>query len=295
MSDLPQTEGRNPRSAGLDRLDTSTLVGVLAEEQREAVEAVLGQREVIAAVVDEIAARLRAGGRLHYIGAGTSGRLGFLDASEMPPTFGTPLGFICAHIAGGRDALTRAIEGAEDDGEAGAREMRGHVAPGDALVGISASGGAPYVVAAIEAARAIGAYTVGVANSEDTPVHRAAEAAIVLRTGPEPLTGSTRLKAGTSQKLLLNTISTAVMVRLGKVYDNLMVDVVATNEKLRGRARRLVQTLTGRDAREATELLAAAGGSVKLAALMGRAGLDAEAAAAVLARHGGSLRASLGE
>jgi len=126
-------------------------------------------------------------------------------------------------------------------------------------------------------------------------VHRAAEAAIVLRTGPEPLTGSTRLKAGTSQKLLLNTISTAVMVRLGKVYDNLMVDVVATNEKLRGRARRLVQTLTGRDAREATELLAAAGGSVKLAALMGRAGLDAEAAAAVLARHGGSLRASLGE
>lgn len=295
MSELPQTEARNPRSVGLDMLDTPGLVRVLAEEQREAVDAVLAVAPAIASVVDAIVARLRAGGTLHYIGAGTSGRLGFLDASEMPPTFGTPVGYICAHIAGGQAALTRAIEGAEDDGEAGAREVRDHVAAGDVLIGISASGGAPYVVRAIETARAAGAYTVGVANSENAPLHRAAEAEIVLRTGPEPLTGSTRLKAGTSQKLLLNTISTAVMVRLGKTYDNLMVDVVATNAKLRVRARRLVETLTGGDAETATRLLAAAGGSVKLAALMGRSGLDAEAAAALLARNGGSLRASLGE
>ena len=295
MSDLPQTEGRNPRSAGLDRLDTPALVELLAEEQRAAIDAVLGQRDVIAAVVDAVAERLRAGGRLHYVGAGTSGRLGYLDASEMPPTFGTPRDLVCPHIAGGVEAITRAIEGAEDDGEAGAREMRDHVRAGDAVVGISASGGAPYVVRALETARALGAYTVGVANSEDTAVHRAAETAIVLRTGPEPLTGSTRLKAGTSQKVLLNTLSTAVMVRSHKVYDNLMIDVVATNEKLRGRSQRLVSHLTGLDAGRARELIAAAGGSVKTAALMGLRDLDADAARALLAAHGGSLRASLGE
>jgi len=295
MSDLPQTEGRNPRSVGLDRLGTPALVELLAEEQRAAVDAVIGQRDVVATVVDAIAVRLRAGGRLHYVGAGTSGRLGYLDASEMPPTFGTPRDLVCPHIAGGVEAITRAIEGAEDDGEAGAREMRDHVRPDDAVIGISASGGAPYVVRALETARAIGAYTVGVANSEETAVHRAAEIAIVLRTGPEPLTGSTRLKAGTSQKVLLNTISTAVMVRSHKVYDNLMIDVVATNEKLRGRSQRLVSHLTGLDAARAQALIAAAGGSVKTAALMGLRGLDADAARALLAEHGGSLRASLGE
>jgi len=295
MSDLPQTEGRNPRSIGLDLLATPDLVELLADEQRAAVDAVVQQRDVIATVVDAVAARLRAGGRLHYVGAGTSGRLGYLDASEMPPTFGTPRDLVCPHIAGGVEAITRAIEGAEDDGEAGAAEMRDHVKAGDAVIGISASGGAPYVVRALETARAIGAYTVGVANSEDTPIHRAAETAIVLRTGPEPLTGSTRLKAGTSQKLLLNTISTAVMVRSNKVYDNLMIDVVATNEKLRGRSQRLVSHLTGLEAGPANALIAAAGGSVKTAALMGLRNLDAETARALLAEHGGSLRASLGE
>lgn len=295
MSELPQTEARNPRSIGLDLLSTPDLVELLADEQRAAVDAVVQQRDVIATVVDTIAARLRTGGRLHYVGAGTSGRLGYLDASEMPPTFGTPRDLVCAHIAGGVDAITRAIEGAEDDGEAGAAEMRDHVHPGDAVIGISASGGAPYVVRALETARAIGAYTIGVANSENTPVHRAAETAIVLRTGPEPLTGSTRLKAGTSQKLLLNTISTAVMVRSNKVYDNLMIDVVATNEKLRGRSQRLVSHLTGLEAGPANALIAAAGGSVKTAALMGLRNLDAEDARALLAAHGGSLRASLGE
>lgn len=295
MSDLPQTEGRNARSIGLDLLATPDLVELLADEQRAAVDAVVEQRDVIATVVDTVAARLRAGGRLHYVGAGTSGRLGYLDASEMPPTFGTPGDLVCPHIAGGVEAITRAIEGAEDDGEAGAAEMRDHVKAGDAVIGISASGGAPYVVRALETARGIGAYTVGVANSEATPVHRAAETAIVLRTGPEPLTGSTRLKAGTSQKLLLNTISTAVMVRSNKVYDNLMIDLVATNEKLRGRSQRLVSHLTGLEAGPANALIAAAGGSVKTAALMGLRNLDADSARALLAEHGGSLRASLGE
>jgi N-acetylmuramic acid 6-phosphate etherase len=295
MSTLPQTEGRNPRSHGMDMLATPDLVELLADEHRAAVDAVVAQRDTIATVVDEVSARLRAGGRLHYVGAGTSGRLGYLDASEMPPTFGTPRDLVCAHIAGGIDALTRAIEGAEDDGDAGAAEMRGHVAPGDAVVGLSASGGAPYVVEAIRAAREIGAYTVGVANSDDAPLHRVAETAIVLRSGPEPLTGSTRLKAGTAQKLLLNTISTAVMVRLGKTFDNLMVDMVATNEKLRGRAQRLVSTVTGLDMETARTLLAAAGGSVKVASLMGRRGVDADAARNLLAAHGGSLRACLVE
>jgi N-acetylmuramic acid 6-phosphate etherase len=290
---LPQTEHVNPRSVGLDRLSTIDLVGLLVDEQRAAVDAVFEQRELIARVVDEIAKRVPAGGRIHYVGAGTSGRLGFLDASEMPPTFGTPSDLFCAHIAGGLDALTRAIEGAEDDGDAGVAEMRGHVASGDAVIGISASGGARYVVRAIETARAIGAFTVGVANSDDAPLLRAAEVSIVLHTGPEPLTGSTRLKAGTSQKLLFNAISTAVMVRLGKVHDNLMVDVVATNMKLRRRALRLVEQLTGLDGVRSQDLLDASSGSVKVAVVMGLRGVDAAQARALLDAHDGVLRAVL--
>lgn len=291
--DLPQTESVNPNTAGLDEMATGELVRVLAAEQRAAVDAVIAQDRALAAAVDEIAQRLRRGGRLHYAGAGTSGRLGFLDASEMPPTFGTDPSLVCAHIAGGIGALTRAVEGAEDDAEAGARDMRGHVQPADALVGISASGGAPYVLGAIRAAREIGAWTLGIANSPGSPLPSAADLGIVLATGPEPLTGSTRLKAGTSQKILLNTLSTAVMVRLGKVYDNLMVDVVATNAKLRKRAQRLVMTLTGADEPRAAELLLASGGSVKLAVVMARKGADAEQARELLESRGGSLRASL--
>ena len=291
--DLPQTESVNPNTAGLDQMATGDLVRVLASEQRAAVDAVVAEDRALAAAVDEIARRLSRGGRLHYAGAGTSGRLGFLDASEMPPTFGTDPSLVCAHIAGGIGALTRAVEGAEDDAEAGAREMRDHVQPGDALVGVSASGGAPYVLGAIRAAREIGAWTLGVANSAGSPLPKAADLGIVLATGPEPLTGSTRLKAGTSQKILLNTLSTAVMVRLGKVYDNLMVDVVATNAKLRKRAQRLVMALTGADERRAAELLLASAGSVKIAVVMARKGANADQARSVLQTHGGSLRASL--
>lgn len=289
-----QTEERNRETAGLDCLSTEDLVNVLAVEQRKAPDAVASQCARIAIAVDHIAARLRAGGRLHYLGAGTSGRLGFLDASEMPPTFGTDPALICAHIAGGLGALTRAVEGAEDDGEAGAGEMRGHVHAGDAVVGISASGGAAYVVRAIESARAAGAWTLGVSNNAGSLLGSAADLEIVLATGPEPLTGSTRLLAGTSQKVLLNTLSTAVMVRLGKVYDNLMVDVVATNNKLRVRALRLVMDLTAGDEVRARELLAAADGNVKLAVLIGRLGVGAEEGRSILRSSGGSLRGGLG-
>ena len=290
---LPQTERINPRSIGLDRLPTVDLVGLLVDEQRAAVDAVMDQRILIAFVVDEIAKRMRAGGRVHYVGAGTSGRLGFLDASEMPPTFGTSRDLFCGHIAGGLDALTRAIEGAEDDADAGAAEMKGHVVAADAVIGVSASGGAPYVVRAIQTAKAVGAFTVGVANSDDAPLVRAAEVGIVLNTGPEPLTGSTRLKAGTSQKLLFNAISTAVMVRLGKVHDNLMVDVVATNKKLRRRALHLVEQLTGLDGSLSQHLLDASGGSVKVAVVMGLRKLDVDQARALLDANDGVLRAVL--
>ncbi|MGZ3496254.1 MAG: N-acetylmuramic acid 6-phosphate etherase [Vulcanimicrobiaceae bacterium] len=290
---LPQTEAINPRTSGLDELSTADLVYVLADEQRAAVDAVVAQSVAIARAVDEISARLRAGGRLHYVGAGTSGRLGILDASEMPPTFGTDPSLVCAHIAGGETAIRTAVEGAEDDAQAGAREMRDHVLASDAVVGISASGGAPFVVGALETARSIGAWTLGIANSPGAPVLQAADLGIVLETGPEPLTGSTRLKAGTSQKVLLNTLSTATMVRLGKVYDNLMVDVVATNKKLRGRARRLVTAITSVDDDRAQALLDAAGGRVKVAAVMARHGVDADAARSMLDRNHGDLRKSL--
>lgn len=290
---LPTTEEVNPRTSGLDELTTLQLVEVLADEHRLAVDAVLAVSRLTAQVVDAVTARMRDGGRLHYVGAGTSGRLGYLDASEMPPTFGTAPELVCAHIAGGVGALIKAVEGAEDDAAAGDAEMKEHVRSGDAVIGISASGGAPYVVGAIERARAIGAYTVGVSNSANSRLSAAAEVAIVLDTGAEPLTGSTRLKAGTSQKLLLNTISTAVMVRLGKVHDNLMVDMVATNQKLRDRALRLVVRLTGLDAERAQPLLDEAGGNVKVAAVMGKRGVSAAAARELLATHRGFLRAAI--
>jgi N-acetylmuramic acid 6-phosphate etherase len=287
---LPQTELQNPRTAGLDVLTTLELVDVLAREQRAAVEAVEAVSDVLAGVVDEVARRLSAGGKLHYVGSGSSGRLGFLDASEMPPTFGTPPELVCAHISGGAAALRHSIEGAEDDGSAGEAELRGHIAAADAVIGISASGGAPFVVRAIAFARAIGAFTIGVANTRQSLLGETAEVSIVLNTGPEPLTGSTRLKAGTAQKVLLNTLSTATMVRLGKVYDNFMIDVVASNAKLRRRALGLVERLTGAHGERARGLLDAAGGRVKVAVVMARLDVDAERARELLEEHHGRLR-----
>lgn len=291
--DLPATEAVNPRSAGLDTMSTGELVEVLVHEHRAAVDAVASGAPALARAVDGIVLRLESGGRLHYFGAGSSGRIGVLDASEMPPTFGTNPSMVCAHIAGGHDALTRAVEGAEDDAASGAAAAEACAGARDAVVGLSASGGALFVVGAVERARALGAYTIGISSVADSALLRAVELPIVVPTGPEAVSGSTRLKAGTAQKVALNTLSTAVMVRLGKVYDNLMVDVVAGNAKLRARAIRLVRHLTGVDEERARQLLTAADGRVKVAAVIARRNVGAEEAIALLERHRGSLRAVL--
>jgi len=287
---LSPTEAENPQSAGLDLLTTPALVELLIADQRAAVDAALAQTPVVAQAVDEIARRLSRGGRLHYVGAGSSGRIATLDASEMPPTFGTPPEMVQAHVAGGNAALTSAVEGAEDDAGAGDVAMLECVRAGDAVLGISASGTAAFVVAAITRAATIGAYTIALTADAQSALARAAELAIVPPTRAEVLAGSTRLKAGTAQKVVLNTISTAVMVRLGKVYDNLMVDVVANNRKLRGRALRLVARLAHVSEERAEELLAQAGGRVKIAVVMESRGVDATQARALLERNDGALR-----
>jgi len=288
---LAPTEARSARTRGLDTLDGEALVALLAREHAEAVAAAAAATPQIARAVDAIVARLRAGGRLHYVGAGTSGRLAMLDAAECPPTFGTPPSLVTAHVAGGREALVRAVEGAEDDAAAGAAAMRAEVRPSDAVVGISAGGGAPFVVAALETARALGAFTIAVTSAARSPLAAAAEIAIVTDTGAEPIAGSTRLKAGTAQKVVLNALSTATMVRLGRVYDNLMVDVVATNAKLRERAVRLVCELTAVNEARARELLSLGGGSVKVAVVMERRGVTSGEARALLDGANGILRA----
>lgn len=290
MTRIPQTEAANPDTATIDALPTGQLVSVLAREQRRAADAVAARSEQLAEVVDELVARVRAGGRLHYVGAGTSGRLGVLDASEMPPTFGTPSHLVCAHIAGGEAALRCAVEGAEDDRAAGVAAMHGHISPKDALVALSASGGAPYAIAAVEAARAAGAFTVAIVNAMPSPLGAAAERVLWLETGPEPIAGSTRMVAGTAQKIALNTLSTALMVRLGKVHGNLMVDVVASNQKLRERALGLVQGIAGVDRERARQLLDGADGRVKVAVVMAVRGISSDAAGALLDARGGVLR-----
>ena len=287
---LPPTEVDHSESDELDILATPQLVELIVTDQRAAIDAVLAQTPAIAAAVDAIASRLGRGGQLHYVGAGSSGRIATLDASEMPPTFGTPEYLVRAHVAGGAAALTRAVEGAEDDAAAGDAIMLECVESDDAVVGISAGGSAPFVVAAIARANVIGAYTVALTSVADSPLAQAAQLAIVTPTGAEILTGSTRLKAGTAQKLVLNAISTAVMVRLGKVYRNLMVEVVANNAKLQARALRLVQRLAGVDEAGAAELLARAKGRVKVAVVMARYDADALQAESLLIAHNDLLR-----
>jgi N-acetylmuramic acid 6-phosphate etherase len=287
---LAPTEREHPQATGLDLLPTPQLVELLIADQREAVDAVISQTQNLSRAVDEIAKRLERGGRLHYVGAGSSGRIATLDASEMPPTFGTPHEMVHAHVAGGAAALLEAVEGAEDDADAGDAAARECVRAGDAVVGISAGGTAAYVVAAIARAATIGAYTVGLTSAEGSPLALASQEPIVLATGAEVLTGSTRLKAGTAQKIALNAISTAVMVRLGKVFGNLMVDLVAKNRKLHARALRIVAKIGRVDEERAGELLDRAGGRVKVAVVMERRKLDAAQAEALLESHNGLLR-----
>lgn len=288
-ADLPETETMTQAGADLDRLASDALVERLVLAQRDVADVVLAQRRAIAGVVDGVVTALERGGRLHYVGAGTSGRLAMLDAAEMPPTFGTEPGLVCAHVAGGTTALLRAVEGAEDDARSGIDAML-HVEPADAVIGLSASGGTPFVVAALRAARAKGCFTAAIVNTVPSPLADAAERTIAVCTGAEPIAGSTRMRAGTAQKIVLNTISTAVMVLRAKVYENLMVDLVATNEKLHARARRIVERVAGVDALHAAALLESAEGSVKVAIVMARRDCSAPAARVLLELAQGRLR-----
>ena len=285
------TEKRNPRSRRLDRRSTIEIVDLISAEDARVAGAVGRERRAIARAVDLIVERLRRGGRLIYVGAGTSGRLGVLDASECPPTFGVPRTLVQGIIAGGRRALVRSIEGAEDDPRAGRRAIDSRrVGPKDAVVGIAACGLTPFVRAAVERAGRRGARTIFLTCSPE--VRRLVKADVVVcpRVGPEVIAGSTRMKAGTATKLILNTLTTAAMVRLGKVYGNLMVDLRATNAKLRDRAVRIVRAVTGLPRRKAGALLDRAGGAVKPAILMHRGGVDLATANRRLAGASGRLR-----
>ncbi|MEN3539430.1 N-acetylmuramic acid 6-phosphate etherase [Microbispora sp. ZYX-F-249] len=288
------TEQSDPRFSAIDTLPTEEIARLMNAADA-AVPAAVGRAvPAISAAVDAIAARMADGGRLLYVGAGTSGRLAVLDASECPPTFGTHPDLVQGIIAGGEAALVRSVEGAEDDAEAGAAVIRGkHVGPLDSVVGISASGRAPYVVAAVEQARRLGALTVGLACNTGTPLARAADHAVEVIVGPEVVTGSTRLKAGTAQKLVLNMISTITMIRSGRTYGNFMVDVVASNSKLVDRAARIVSDITGTQVPRAREVLENAGRDVKTAVVMIERGVGADDARALLAAHGNRLGPAL--
>jgi len=285
------TEARNPRTTDLDVMPTDELLAVMnAEDQRVAI-AVRDALPDVARAVELCVDALGSGGRLVYLGAGTSGRLGLLDAVECPPTFGSDPGQVLALIAGGPQALTGAVEGAEDDPAGAVEDLRRvGLARGDVVVGLAASGRTPYVIAGLDHARGIGAATVAVTCNPGAPAGRHVDVAIEVDTGPEALTGSTRLKAGTAQKLVCNMLSTATMVRLGKTYENLMVDVQPTNAKLVDRARRIVAQATGQDLETAGRTLDAAGGSVKTAIVMLLAGCERSAADDLLVRADGQVR-----
>ena len=290
-----QTEARNPASARLDELTSVEIVQLMASEDARIPAAVLACTREIAQAIEAIAERLGRGGRLVYIGAGTSGRLGVLDASECPPTFQTDPSQVIGLIAGGPGAMFQAVEGAEDSPALGEAALEAiHLGANDVLVGIAASGRTPFVLGGMHFARRVGAFTVGIACSSASPVEALADAAIVLLVGPEILTGSTRLKAGTATKLVLNMLTTGAMVRLGKTFGNLMVDLKATNEKLVARANRIVRTVAHVDEPTAAKLLVDCGGEVKTAIVAHLTGTNAAAARLRLKDVGGRVRLAIG-
>jgi N-acetylmuramic acid 6-phosphate etherase len=295
MLDPRTTERRNPRTASIDLASALEIVDVINAEDRLVPEAVATQRLEIAKAVELAERAFRAGGRLFYVGAGTSGRLGVLDASEIPPTFGADPVMVQGIIAGGLPALTRAQEGAEDIVENGAKEIDArNVGPNDFVIGIAASGTTPYVHAAVARARELGASTGMVACSKlPQEVIDNVDVAIVPITGPEVVTGSTRMKAGTATKLVLNMITTGAMIRLGKTYGNLMVDLRATNNKLKDRSERIVIEVCGVSRDEARALLDAADKSVKTAIVMQKLGIDRDAALERLEHAGGVIRRAI--
>ena len=289
-----ETEGWDPAGADLDLRSTTELVGLMGAADEAVPRAVEAARDSLVAAIDEIAGRLAGGGRLVYVGAGTSGRLALVDAVECQSTFGLEPGRVVALVAGGTAGTATAQEHAEDDAEAGVAEVRAlEISAQDAVVGISASGRTPYVLAALDEARRADALTVGLVCVKGSPIGVLAEREVAVVVGAEVLSGSTRLKAGTAQKLVLNTISTVSMIRLGKTFGNLMVDVVATNEKLRARVRRIVRLATGADTEQVESALDASGGDAKVAIVMLLADTDAAAARERLTQANGVVRRAL--
>ncbi|MFJ3304527.1 N-acetylmuramic acid 6-phosphate etherase [Streptomyces sp. NPDC086549] len=290
------TEAFRPELADIDRLPTLGIARLMNGEDSGVPAAVAECLPEIAAAIDAIASRMSRGGRLVYAGAGTAGRLGVLDASECPPTFNTDPSRVVGLIAGGPEAMVTSVEGAEDSGELARKDLDALVlTPDDTVVGVSASGRTPYAIGAVEHARALGALTVGLSCNRDSALAAAAEHGIEIVVGPELITGSTRLKAGTAQKLVLNMLSTITMIRLGKTYGNLMVDVRASNDKLRARSRRIVALATGATDEEVEKALGETGGEVKNAILTILAGVDGPTAARLLEESGGHLRAALAD
>ena len=291
------TERRNPRTAAIDVATPLEIVDLISAEDAGVPAAVAAARSDIAAIIGFVEAAFRAGGRLVYVGAGTSGRLGVLDAAECPPTFGTPPDMVIAVIAGGATALVRSVEGAEDDVNAGIAAMEERrVGGNDVVVGIAASGTTPYVRAALGRAQALGARTALVTCSDPPPLLRdTCDAVVFVPVGPEVVTGSTRMKAGTATKLVLNSITTGAMIRLGKTYGNLMVDLRAWNDKLIDRSRRILMETTGLDRHAAGDVITRADGQIKRAIVMARRGVSREEADRLLEAHQGRLRSIVGD
>jgi N-acetylmuramic acid 6-phosphate etherase len=288
------TEQRNPRTRGLDKKLTLEIVRAIHREDTTVPRAVAGALPAIARAVGAIAQAFQHGGRLFYVGAGTSGRLAALDAAELPPTFGTPARTVQAVIAGGRRALTHAVEGAEDNRAQGALDLAARkLNSSDVVVGITASGSTAYVLGALEFARRRKAVTIGITSNPRTPITHAAKITIVTPTGPEIITGSTRMKAGTAQKLVLNMLSTAAMIRMGRVYDNWMIGVKLTNRKLQARGLRILAEASGATVAEATRALRQSGHNLDVALIMVKGGLRARDARRKLRAAQGNLREAL--
>lgn len=277
------SQDRLEASLDIDRLPTTEVVRIIQEQDALVAAAVATQAARIAHAIDEIAGRMRHGGRLFYAGAGTSGRIAMLDASELPPTYGIDPSLVRVLIAGGERAYFEAIEGAEDDEEAAIEAVNRELTSDDAIVGIAASGTTPYTVAAMRKANLLGALTVGVTNVPTSPLAQHVDIPIVVETGPEVIMGSTRMKSGTAQKLVLNQLSTGVMIRLGHVYSNLMIDMPATNEKLRNRAVRMCELAAGVPRPAAVQAIREADGNVKVATVVAKKKISAEEARRLLA------------
>ena len=288
------TEQTNPNTRDIDRRSTLEIVTLINREDQGVAAAVARVLPQVAAAVDLIVERLRAGGRLFYVGTGTSGRLGVLDASECPPTFGVAPEMVVGIIAGGDFALRNAVEAAEDNPTQAALDLQGHRASEkDVIVGISANGNTPYTLGALQFARQVGAVAVAITCNEGSQMTGVADVAIVPVVGPEVIAGSSRMKAGTAQKMILNMLSTGSMIRLGLVYGNLMANLKATNEKLRRRARAILAEEAGLSAEEAARVFTEAGNDLKLALVMVRANLPRDRAVELLLQHGGSVRRAL--